>query len=163
MKLLDGWVNGVQIRGMYCLSNNSDWTSGAHLKLFWREVQKRNDPRLESHPMTAVPGWQARVVPYMLHSDAVPIIAGNRANSQSYDITSIQFMAARGSSKHIKHYVKGVVESIKSKVRGVHTDAHLDTVLRWSVEALLRGRWPEKMWDGTDWPRGSPHAVNPAS
>lgn len=42
-----------------------------NIKEFWHGVVKTNDPRLQQHPMKALPNWQSRVIPFFIFGDGV--------------------------------------------------------------------------------------------
>ena len=43
------------------------------LPVFWQELARRRDPRLEHHPMFGTANWHTRAIPISLHGDAVPV------------------------------------------------------------------------------------------
>ena len=77
-------------------------------KHFWRELQRRKDPRLDVHPMTRTRGWEKVTIALLLHGDGVPVLQIGRSGTKSFETYSIQSVFTSGPSKVVKMLIFGL-------------------------------------------------------
>ena len=63
-------------------------SSVAARQAFWQEAERRDDPRLQDHPMIDRADWQKFAIPLAVHGDGVPCIKIGKAGARSLDCFS---------------------------------------------------------------------------
>jgi hypothetical protein len=120
------------------------------LEMFWKELTRRRDPRLQHHPMLQRANWFSKAVMISIHGDAVTCIRPGKAGQKSLDVYS--WMGMLGDvdncwSLYMKHYMFSVFTASV-------TDNTMDEaweVLVWSFAALFEAKFPSKNHKGDEY------------
>ena len=121
-------------------------------KHFWRELQRRKDPRLDVHPMTRTRGWEKVTIALLLHGDGVPVLQIGRSGTKSFETYSIQSVFTSGPSKVVKMQVFGLFANSICPT----TMQEIWRILCWSFYFLGEGRWPHLDWNSAPWTDAHP-------
>ena len=85
--------------------------NGEHDKLvmFWKELTRRRDPRLQHHAMLSRDDWFSSAVPLSIHGDGVSCIRPGKSGQKSLDVYSWQGMLGESTgSLFVKQYMFAV-------------------------------------------------------
>ena len=85
------------------------------LEEFWDEVERRDDPRIRSHPMRRRADWKRRAIPIEIHGDEVPVIRVGKHNTASLDNVSIKGVLANGPTMAVKLWIFGMMSGLYCK------------------------------------------------
>ena len=118
-----------------------------HLQGFWAKTLEKGDDRIRGHPCTLVKGWQSKTFPCFIHGDGVEFQTRDTMMCWSF-----------GNSL----YDQGSLMShllCAAFPKSCTTDQTWDPVwevLKWSFEALAKGKHPMTSPDGKPLEKGSP-------
>ena len=113
----------------------------ANLSLFWEELERRQDPRLASHPMKKIRNWKQLAIPLMWHGDGVASLSTGGSSAKTFEVYSYSGILSRGSSLATKVYCFGYMQDNKA---GAESLAPLWRRACWSFDAAAAGTWPSK-------------------
>ena len=129
-------------------------SSVAARQAFWQEAERRDDPRLQDHPMIDRADWQKFAIPLAVHGDGVPCIKVGKAGTRSLDCFSCCGLAATGPTLAVKlvlycMFLHSVVK--EGEDLAIEMDAttmeQIGNKLLWSFHYLWLGVWPRCSWD----------------
>ena len=133
-----------------------------NIEHFWTEVQERQDPRLENHPILELDNWKRKVVPLSLHGDGVACVRRGRAGSKTFDALSYTGTLAYGATSKTKLFITGWLhDCVAQRCPGNNYDSEEELwgMIIWSFKALDSGKWPTADWNGAEFPPDSLDAV----
>ncbi|CAE8633322.1 unnamed protein product [Polarella glacialis] len=119
---------------------------------FWESMQ--NHPATQDHPIKERRGWKDTCVALGLHGDEVPIVGVGKMwcrSSLVFSWFSILANAAARSTLDVMIYIWGFEKFVKEG-----TMETFWSVMKWSFECLLGGRWPHSDWRGIQYDPTSP-------
>ena len=119
---------------------------------YWRELERRRDPRLSHHPMKERAGWRENCIPIGLHGDGVPVLQVGRAGAKSLTCYSIQSGWVFGKTLAVKMLLYAMFKLLET-ARGSHL---IWVKMVWSFTTLFEGFWPRYDWNGNAWTDENP-------
>ncbi|CAE8709417.1 unnamed protein product [Polarella glacialis] len=120
---------------------------------FWESMQ--NHPAMQDHPIKERRGRKDICVALGLHGDEVPIAGAGkiwRRSSLAFSWFSILANAAARGTLDVMICIWGVFEKFVKE----GTMQTFWSVMKWSFECLLRGKWPHSDWRGIQYDPTSP-------
>lgn len=125
---------------------------------FWRELERRQDPRVLNHPMRKRQGWQSHAVPLAIHGDGVPVFQVGKSGAKSFEAYSLQSLFVSGQTTAVKIFMFGLWSIFASH------NSWLESwrIMTWSLHWLYMGQWPKVDWHGRAWGPDRPSDLNNA-
>ena len=103
------------------------------------------------HPVLGRPDYKSSAVPLRIFGDAVAVLGLAKSWGRSVECVTFSSYLNFGDTK-LAHMIFTLLW--KSKKTNL-TMKKVWKILRWSLEALFKGRHPEKSYTGAEWPQGS--------
>ncbi|CAK0807567.1 unnamed protein product [Prorocentrum cordatum] len=124
------------------------------LEHFWNDV--RDPSHYKTHPVRLRPGHARICVPITIHGDGAPITGVGKAWGRLLDAWPWQSLVALGSTDATQHVIAMLREAVQSSSNAGRALTYVFRKLRWSLQALWGGVWPETDEEGKAMPSGSP-------
>ena len=115
--------------------------SSETLRDFWTKLERH--PLLHNHPVRRIRGWRDRCVPLSIHGDGVPCVAVGKSWGKSMEVLSWASLVVTGSTLQTFFWIYGCFTALFSKTTMRHTVRRQFIYLKWSLQALWEGKWPD--------------------
>ena len=124
------------------------------LQEFWFAM--REHPQMANHPLKARANFEVLAVPIGLHGDGVPITGRGKSWCKTMTTFSWSSLCAKGSTKTNRVWIWGVFDALCQKNEIDGTLHQFFSILKWSLEWLWKGLWPDKPFNSDlPYPAGS--------
>ena len=128
------------------------------LQEFWFAM--REHPQMANHPLKARANFEVLAVPIGLHGDGVPITGRGKSWCKTMTTFSWSSLCAKGSTKTNRVWIWGVSDSLCQKNEIDGTLHQFLSILKWSLEWLWKGLWPDKPFNSDlPYPAGSEQKI----
>ena len=124
------------------------------LRAFWEDV--KSTPQYLSHPIRGRLNHESLAIPISVHGDGTPITGLGKAWGKLMDIWSWSSLVASGPTELSYLVIFMLLEAVQTSGAAGKTLLYIFRKLKWSLEHLWLGTWPEVDELGNPMPEGSP-------
>ena len=108
---------------------------------------------MENHPIKQKRHYHAYGVPLRIFGDGVAVLGLAKSWGRFVECLTLSSYLNQGDSR-----LATIIMTLLWKAKGLaSTMAKTWKILRWSLEALFTGTYPDRNYDGSVWPEGSWH------